>query len=1088
MADSNQTRRDDFDGITDNDPFAELTRIMGLDPRPSGAAGHHEPAVPASGDAATAPAAAQDSFEDDFAFDLERELTGDFGGESVEAPEASSLDSERWNAWRQEEEPAPEPAYRDEWAEPEAHASPAYEAVAPHEPEVAIEPVADIELDFAPDDFSDLDLAASLPDSAYAEPEAVVAQAYEPVSHDEPRLAAEELPAEFDVEFAQDDFSDLDLAASLPETVDAAPEVYRPYEAGYAASPEAAYAPFAQPEVAVADEPADDIDFSALDLELDDGADTDEGVSAAAPVSAYVPLSDEEFHAELHQELVPAQPDVSFDDQLERELTAPAAPEDASHDAYSALPADDDGFDAELQRQLEVDTHDAVASTGGFTSEHPVWSDPTGQASSGWSTDEQSGWSADNQCGDASSSLEDELSALLSDEPAAGGLASLPPVAAAVTPRAEAWKPAVNTFGRANFPRVQSAQAVETSPVSTVSYVAAPAAVEADPEEPALADDIYAELAAFEVDDLVPQEHEAEAAASAPADDFDAIFADGLDLDLADDIGADVPAAQAEPADPVAAIFPAAASTPAAFPDLQPEEIAVAQPVLRPAFPAAAVSAQHREAAPEVETIEVFETAPPVTDDLDIPELDYGAEEPPAYDDLEAEITQAFGDLTPDPVAEETGSWSAAPTTAALTGGAVAGFAAAAAANPAASADPSADYYAAPQAQWQPSERREPDPFEYETDLEDAIGMAAYEEAEEPAPKNRRGLLLAGIAAGVLAVAGLGFFGMSLFGGGSDGPAIVRADGDPMKVRPENPGGTTVPNQDSQAYETVAGGVSTTAPEQQSLITTTEEPVDVTAQGVTEGTVLPPEMTGAGATELEDVLAEAAKSEDRIVPDTATAEDVIADEVAAVAPRRVRTMVVRPDGSMVPREEPAAAAPAGEQVTTALAPAAGAVAPAPSLGQTPGLETVQPAEGLRVEDGPVINTPDTVNVVPTPRVEPQAQAAAPAPVIQQPAAPQTPAATPASAPAAAAPVTAATSEWSMQIASQPSAEGAQQAYQDLARRYGGVLEGRGVNIVRADIQGMGTYFRVRIPASNRDEAIQLCTRYKAAGGSCFVSR
>lgn len=76
----------------------------------------------------------------------------------------------------------------------------------------------------------------------------------------------------------------------------------------------------------------------------------------------------------------------------------------------------------------------------------------------------------------------------------------------------------------------------------------------------------------------------------------------------------------------------------------------------------------------------------------------------------------------------------------------------------------------------------------------------------------------------------------------------------------------------------------------------------------------------------------------------------------------------------------------------------------------------------------------------------------------------------------------------MQVASQPTAEGAQAAYQDLARRYGSVLQGRGVNIVRADIQGMGTYYRVRIPAASRDEAIQLCTRYKSAGGSCFVSR
>lgn len=76
----------------------------------------------------------------------------------------------------------------------------------------------------------------------------------------------------------------------------------------------------------------------------------------------------------------------------------------------------------------------------------------------------------------------------------------------------------------------------------------------------------------------------------------------------------------------------------------------------------------------------------------------------------------------------------------------------------------------------------------------------------------------------------------------------------------------------------------------------------------------------------------------------------------------------------------------------------------------------------------------------------------------------------------------------MQIASQPTAESAQSAYQDLARRYGSVLEGKGVNIVRADIDGMGTFYRVRIPAATRDEAVRLCESFKGAGGNCFVSR
>lgn len=76
----------------------------------------------------------------------------------------------------------------------------------------------------------------------------------------------------------------------------------------------------------------------------------------------------------------------------------------------------------------------------------------------------------------------------------------------------------------------------------------------------------------------------------------------------------------------------------------------------------------------------------------------------------------------------------------------------------------------------------------------------------------------------------------------------------------------------------------------------------------------------------------------------------------------------------------------------------------------------------------------------------------------------------------------------MQIASQPSEAAAQSSYQDLARRYGSVIGDKGVNIVKAEIAGKGTFWRVRIPAQSRNDAISLCESYKAAGGNCFVSR
>ena len=71
-----------------------------------------------------------------------------------------------------------------------------------------------------------------------------------------------------------------------------------------------------------------------------------------------------------------------------------------------------------------------------------------------------------------------------------------------------------------------------------------------------------------------------------------------------------------------------------------------------------------------------------------------------------------------------------------------------------------------------------------------------------------------------------------------------------MKVKPENPGGTTVPNQDNKVYETVAGEGAVDAPQQEKLVTTAEEPVDVTPP--------PPAMEEGVA------AAPSGKSEDRI--------------------------------------------------------------------------------------------------------------------------------------------------------------------------------------------------------------------------------
>jgi hypothetical protein len=192
-------------------------------------------------------------------------------------------------------------------------------------------------------------------------------------------------------------------------------------------------------------------------------------------------------------------------------------------------------------------------------------------------------------------------------------------------------------------------------------------------------------------------------------------------------------------------------------------------------------------------------------------------------------------------------------------------------------------------------------------------------------------------------------------------------------------------------------------------------------------------------------------------------------------------MIVKPDGTLAPREDvtPAPVVEASEPAD----PAPQRVAAAPA--QADDLTGAVQADGNVAAAQPVAE----------PALKPVARtqsATTPATVA---AAPQRPSEQPVNIVGEVKPdqvasinSAAAAGSWSMQIASQPSEASAQSSYKDLARRYASVLDGHPANIVKAEIAGKGTYYRVRVPANSRNEAITLCESYKAAGGNCFVSK
>ncbi|MCO5073708.1 MAG: SPOR domain-containing protein [Rhizobiaceae bacterium] len=490
---------------------------------------------------------------------------------------------------------------------------------------------------------------------------------------------------------------------------------------------------------------------------------------------------------------------------------------------------------------------------------------------------------------------------------------------------------------------------------------------------------------------------------------------------------------------------------------------------------------------PDIETVDVPEAAVALADDLDIPEVDYTEEPSPQFDDLDAELAAAFGEPAIEPVQQPAAASIAVEDIdlnegyqsdyghAALHGAAayaVASGAVATARHAAKSpvSDPFDEregYVRQPRGESYPFQVNSDD-LEEELSLDDDFAPIRQREPQ------RRGMIVAAVVGGIAVLGAVGAYALSGGDGVSaGGPALVKADTDPVKVRPENPGGAVVPNQNSGVFERAAGEPAG-QPQQQELISDAEEPVDVAAR-FPDTLPQPVDETD----DIEDLTAASGKVEDRIAQsDTADSGQTAGnEEVVAVAPRKVRTMIVKSDGTLVPREETVVEPEAVVANTTPAAPEQSAAAALRST-DDPGSTGSVPASLDRTASEPRAaksNMPDSIPVAPTRpadqpvdivgEVKPD-QVAAVAPSVQ----------------------TAATGAWSMQIASQPSEDAAQTSYRNLSRRYASVLGGRPANIVKADIAGKGTYWRVRIPADSRADAIKLCESYKSAGGNCFVSK
>lgn len=1062
MADSNQLKRVDPVDLGEEDPFAELTRIMGFDPRvPVHPASERQAMPVAAVPAVAAPEPDLDLSSDDLSIDLEKELLGELVLEE-EAEEEASVP-----AVVAEDPVRLAPMAEGDELDPNLDAAIAadlYDEVAPQAADGGFdqEPfLSDVDFDAAFErelavgqggsqamqgslSVEDATLLAALdPASDLDAPRYEVAPQAEPVQSYSDR----DLDANFDLAMAEVDMDfSLESAASAHD-VDGNQHDAEAYRALVAETQPVEAAPYQE---------------GSIDFEDFDEAPLEEAPLTEAEVSevAYVePEGPEEF-----------EPQILADNDLQASV----------HDEWQ----DADYSEPQSAKYAEWQAEDLAPEAA--PAEEPV-AEIAEPATIVVPEPEQE-----------ELSLEDELNALLGNTVPRAKLTGgydAPPLTATL---AEPVTPAgAHGEYRSDFAGWGSRAASAVLPEETVVEAGAYRQDEAEDISDDYAGPSYqvaevehaqqwndgSSYAETEQSDTVELEFD---------DAFDAAFENSL---LAD--GVDVNAGR---------YAELQSSEPGQFALDQLETVSsYAGAEQAHAWHVTASDASDND-VPDIETIDVPESTIAVTDDLDIPEVTYEEEVRPApiFDEFESEFaavyaepqqpeaTAAHADDDRDRRAAETQPvegagyhYAAGLAAAALGAGAAYGAAARTPAH--GDFDPAQGFSAAELAGSRNPVGREADPFDAVdyNDSDEEVALPPYVEPR-PAPQ-RRGLMIAAIVGGVAVLGGVGAFALS-FGGGAEVPAIVKADDSPIKVRPENPGGTTVPNQDNKVYQTVAGAGAgnAAAPAQQKLITSAEEPVDMAAKAPE------PELMPSGVNEGEEldsgdeIAAIAAKSEDRIQPSPAAEQSGTDNtEVAAVTPRRVRTMVVRPDGTLVPREDPAPVAAAEPQaavdaimeappVDASTEPRVATASPAPTANAKPAAPA--PTSALKPANAPASANSGTPATVP---VAPSRPADQPVNVVGE-VKPEQVASISTTAPAAGG--------WSMQIASQPSEEAAKSTFQDLSRRYAGVLGGRDATIVKAEVAGKGTFWRVRVPAGSRNDAVSLCESYKAAGGSCFVSK
>ncbi|MEJ2432838.1 MAG: SPOR domain-containing protein [Pseudolabrys sp.] len=329
-------------------------------------------------------------------------------------------------------------------------------------------------------------------------------------------------------------------------------------------------------------------------------------------------------------------------------------------------------------------------------------------------------------------------------------------------------------------------------------------------------------------------------------------------------------------------------------------------------------------------------------------------------------------------------------------------------------------------------------------------------------PRRRMGIL--GIAAVfALAVVGTaGAFGYrAIFGSSapSGPPPVIKADSKPAKIVPAKK--TKDAKNGKFIYDRVAEHG-----QDEKLVSREEQPIAM--NGKPAGVVLPHDQNGMPS--------------GSILPG-------LGSGVVGVQPKKVHTIAIRPDGTVLadaapkgvaPKSSPPLAAPPASAASSAFPPPAASEKSAAHASHEAMAEPAKPAAKPAPHHAAARPAPREHHVAAVPRN---------APLSLNPNQTQQPMHT-ARAPQPAQPAPAAAAGgYAVQVASRHNKADAEASLQHLQAKFGSQLGGHHTMVRRVDLGGKGIYYRAMVgPFANSQAAHQMCSRLKAAGGNCFVQR